>query len=51
LFLIVAHEIKFDVSNNFQGNALEDLALSNGQYWVHCKKEEVFSFFFNEIFD
>jgi hypothetical protein len=51
LFLILAHEIKFDVNHNFQGNALEDLALPNGQYWVHCKKEKIFSFSFNEIVD
>ncbi|CAF1430394.1 unnamed protein product [Rotaria sp. Silwood1] len=30
------HQIKFDINTNFEGNRLEDLALSHGQYWVHC---------------
>ncbi|CAF3886560.1 unnamed protein product, partial [Rotaria sp. Silwood1] len=29
------HQIKFDINTNFEGNRLEDLALSHGQYWVH----------------
>ncbi|CAF1587587.1 unnamed protein product [Rotaria sp. Silwood1] len=29
------NQIKFDINTNFEGNRLEDLALSHGQYWVH----------------
>ncbi|CAF3288774.1 unnamed protein product [Rotaria sp. Silwood2] len=29
------HQIKFDINTEFEGNKLEDLALSHGQYWVH----------------
>ncbi|CAF3919450.1 unnamed protein product [Rotaria sp. Silwood1] len=31
------HQIKFVINTNFKGNRLEDLALSHGQYWVHCR--------------
>ncbi|CAF3566992.1 unnamed protein product [Rotaria sordida] len=29
------HQISFDINTEFEGNRLEDLALSHGQYWVH----------------
>ncbi len=44
-FSILAHPINVDVNNE-----LEDLALSDGQYWVHCTKSNIKSFR-NEIFD
>jgi hypothetical protein len=33
---LILAKIKFDMNNE-----LEDLAQSNGQYWIHCKHEEI----------
>ncbi len=44
MVLMLVHEIKFDVNSEFEENSLEDLASSNGEYWVHCKKEEIMFF-------
>ena len=35
------HPISFIVNADFQGNALEDLARSDGRHWVHCELRNV----------
>ena len=39
-----ANPISFTVNADFRGNALEDLARSDGRHWVHCKSRDVLYF-------